>query len=230
MRPLTAALALLGGDFELSGVPRMHERPIGDLVDALRSSAAASTTSATPATRRCASARSIPSKLVLDAPIRVRGDVSSQFLTALLLALPLVARERHRHRGRRRADLQALHRDHPEPAGALRHRGAARWLGALHHSGRQPLPLAGRGLCRGRCLVGQLFHRTGRHRRGHPGPERHPHRRRRRRIDPGRHPLHRRRAAMGAQVDSGPNWLEVRRGAWPLKAIDLDATTSPTPR
>ena len=36
MRPLTAALALLGGEFELSGVPRMHERPIGDLVDALR--------------------------------------------------------------------------------------------------------------------------------------------------------------------------------------------------
>ena len=36
MRPLTAALALLGGDFELSGVARMHERPIGDLVDALR--------------------------------------------------------------------------------------------------------------------------------------------------------------------------------------------------
>lgn len=40
MRPLTASLALLatrhGGTFELSGVPRMHERPIGDLVDALR--------------------------------------------------------------------------------------------------------------------------------------------------------------------------------------------------
>ncbi len=36
MRPLTAALALLGGEFELRGVPRMHERPIGDLVDALR--------------------------------------------------------------------------------------------------------------------------------------------------------------------------------------------------
>jgi 3-phosphoshikimate 1-carboxyvinyltransferase len=34
MRPLTAALSLLGGEFELSGVPRMHERPIGDLVDA----------------------------------------------------------------------------------------------------------------------------------------------------------------------------------------------------
>ena len=36
MRPLTAALAVLGGDFTLKGVARMHERPIGDLVDALR--------------------------------------------------------------------------------------------------------------------------------------------------------------------------------------------------
>jgi len=36
MRPLTAALAVMGGDFTLKGVPRMHERPIGDLVDALR--------------------------------------------------------------------------------------------------------------------------------------------------------------------------------------------------
>src|SRR5690606_23055947 len=35
-RPLTAALALMGGQYRLSGVPRMHERPIGDLVDALR--------------------------------------------------------------------------------------------------------------------------------------------------------------------------------------------------
>ena len=36
MRPLTAALAVLGGDYRLSGIARMHERPIGDLVDALR--------------------------------------------------------------------------------------------------------------------------------------------------------------------------------------------------
>ena len=36
IRPLTAALAVMGGDYALSGVPRMHERPIGDLVDALR--------------------------------------------------------------------------------------------------------------------------------------------------------------------------------------------------
>ena len=33
IRPLTAALAILGGDYRLHGVPRMHERPIGDLVD-----------------------------------------------------------------------------------------------------------------------------------------------------------------------------------------------------
>ena len=36
MRPLTAALAVLGGQFEMTGIARMHERPIGDLVDALR--------------------------------------------------------------------------------------------------------------------------------------------------------------------------------------------------
>ena len=35
-RPLTAALALAGGDYVLKGVARMHERPIGDLVDGLR--------------------------------------------------------------------------------------------------------------------------------------------------------------------------------------------------
>ncbi len=95
MRPLAAALAVLaatqGGHFELSGVPRMHERPIGDLVDALR-----------PLGCRinCLGAEGYPplalygdagGRLALDAPIRVRGDVSSQFLTALLLALPLVA-------------------------------------------------------------------------------------------------------------------------------------------
>jgi len=39
-RPLTAALALSGGHYRLSGVPRMHERPIGDLVDVLRQAGA----------------------------------------------------------------------------------------------------------------------------------------------------------------------------------------------
>jgi len=89
MRPLTAALALLGGEFELSGVPRMHERPIGDLVDALRQLGCVidylGNEGFPPLRLR-------PGPLKLDQPIQVRGDVSSQFLTALLMALPLVAR------------------------------------------------------------------------------------------------------------------------------------------
>jgi 3-phosphoshikimate 1-carboxyvinyltransferase len=96
MRPLTAALALLGGEFELSGVARMHERPIGDLVDALRQLGCAIDylgSDGFPPLRLHARA---PGRLLLDEPIRVRGDVSSQFLTALLMALPLVAtREIH---------------------------------------------------------------------------------------------------------------------------------------
>lgn len=90
MRPLTAALALLGGEFELSGVPRMHERPIGDLVDALRQLGCSIEylgKDGFPPLRLQAGAGT----LKLQQPIRVRGDVSSQFLTALLMALPLVA-------------------------------------------------------------------------------------------------------------------------------------------
>jgi 3-phosphoshikimate 1-carboxyvinyltransferase len=90
MRPLTAALAMQGGNYRLSGVARMHERPIRDLVDGLRQVGA-----------------KIDYKLQEGYPpiqisnadiqikdiVKVRGDVSSQFLTALLMALPLVASE-----------------------------------------------------------------------------------------------------------------------------------------
>jgi 3-phosphoshikimate 1-carboxyvinyltransferase len=95
MRPLAAALAVLaatqGGRFELCGVPRMHERPIGDLVDALRPLGCTVDDLGQPGyppLRLCGTAGG---RLATDRPIRVRGDVSSQFLTALLLALPLVA-------------------------------------------------------------------------------------------------------------------------------------------
>ena len=97
MRPLTAALALLsalhGGQFDLSGVPRMHERPIGDLVDALRQLGCPVDYLGTPGYPPLRLGNGEPCRLTLDAPIRVRGDVSSQFLTALLLALPLVAEQ-----------------------------------------------------------------------------------------------------------------------------------------
>jgi 3-phosphoshikimate 1-carboxyvinyltransferase len=95
MRPLTAALALLGGEFELSGVARMHERPIGDLVDALRQLGCHIDYTGNPGypPLRIAQAQGVP-QLQLNAPIKVRGDVSSQFLTALLMALPLAAQQR----------------------------------------------------------------------------------------------------------------------------------------
>ncbi len=88
MRPLTAALAVLGGSFTLRGVPRMHERPIGDLVDALRQLGCQIDYLEKPGYPPL---RIGTPRLTLEQPIAVRGDVSSQFLTALLMALPLVA-------------------------------------------------------------------------------------------------------------------------------------------
>ena len=88
IRPLTAALAVIGGDYQLRGIPRMHERPIGDLVDALRQLGCRVDYLGKEGFPPLHIGKPA---LSLDAPIRVRGDVSSQFLTALLMALPLVA-------------------------------------------------------------------------------------------------------------------------------------------
>ena len=93
MRPLAAALALLaalqGGRFELGGVPRMHERPIGDLVDALRQLGCGVDYLGDDGFPPLALHGTAGGALHTGRDIRVRGDVSSQFLTALLLALPL---------------------------------------------------------------------------------------------------------------------------------------------
>ncbi len=89
-RPLTAALAWAGGHYELSGVARMHERPIGDLVDALRQLGA---------DIRYLDNEGFPPLQIHQATltgvgrVSVCGDVSSQFLTALLMALPLLNSE-----------------------------------------------------------------------------------------------------------------------------------------
>lgn len=85
-RPLTAALALMGGHYELSGVPRMHERPIGDLVDALRSLGAQIDYLGEPGYPPLSIREANPQP---QAVARVQGSVSSQFLTALLLASPI---------------------------------------------------------------------------------------------------------------------------------------------
>jgi 3-phosphoshikimate 1-carboxyvinyltransferase len=87
-RPLTAALAFCNGEYRLSGVPRMHERPIGDLVDALRGIGARVDYTGKEGYPPLAVH---PGKISLE-KLRVRGDVSSQFLTALLMALPLAGK------------------------------------------------------------------------------------------------------------------------------------------
>ena len=90
-RPLVAALALSGGSYEMfggtSGSPggRMHERPIGDLVDALRQLGA---DIRYLGNEGFPPLRISPANLAGDT-VQVRGDVSSQFLTGLLMALPL---------------------------------------------------------------------------------------------------------------------------------------------
>ncbi|MEG1357852.1 MAG: bifunctional 3-phosphoshikimate 1-carboxyvinyltransferase/cytidylate kinase, partial [Comamonas sp.] len=93
MRPLTAALSVLGGDFEMTGVPRMYERPIGDLVDALRQLGCQIDYLKDEGFPPLKIGQPDFSQLSSES-IKVRGDVSSQFLTSLLMALPLLAKER----------------------------------------------------------------------------------------------------------------------------------------
>jgi 3-phosphoshikimate 1-carboxyvinyltransferase len=88
-RPLTGVLAVLGGDYRLSGVARMHERPIGDLVDALRRTGARIDYLGQPGFPPLHIGEGT---LDLTAPVRVRGNISSQFVTALLIGLPLARR------------------------------------------------------------------------------------------------------------------------------------------
>ena len=89
VRPLVAALAILGGEYRVGGVPRMHERPIGDLVDALRHLGCdvryLGNEGYPPLAIGAAGGRA-------GGRVPIRGDVSSQFLSALLMALPLAAR------------------------------------------------------------------------------------------------------------------------------------------
>ncbi|WP_395056305.1 bifunctional 3-phosphoshikimate 1-carboxyvinyltransferase/cytidylate kinase [Polaromonas sp.] len=224
MRPLTAALALLGGDFELSGVPRMHERPIGDLVDALRQLGCAidylGEDGFPPLHIRTGA-------LVLDAPIRVRGDVSSQFLTALLLALPIVA-ERDIHievigelisRPYIEITLNLLARfgitvqregwqRFTIPAGS-RYRSP----GAIHVEGDASSAsyFIALGAIAARAEGQKGINIEGLGEASIQGDIRF--------IEAARQ--------MGAHIDASANSLHIRRGAWPLKAIDLDCNHIP---
>ncbi|MGE0115217.1 MAG: 3-phosphoshikimate 1-carboxyvinyltransferase [Steroidobacteraceae bacterium] len=88
-RPLTAVLALAGGHYRLSGVARMHERPIGDLVEGLRQLGADITYLGNEGFPPLA-IRNATLKVPSGNRVFIKGNVSSQFLTALLLALPLM--------------------------------------------------------------------------------------------------------------------------------------------
>jgi len=99
LRPLTAVLAALGGDYRLSGVARMHERPVGDLIDALRSLGAQIDYLGQDGYPPLHVGQGRFATTDERQTVSVRGTVSSQFLTALLLAAPLVVQ----------ASGQALH-------------------------------------------------------------------------------------------------------------------------
>ena len=227
MRPLTAALAVLGGDFKLHGVPRMHERPIGDLVDALRQLGCQI---------ECLGQEGYPPlrigqpKLSLDAPIRVRGDVSSQFLTALLMALPLVAK----------TDIvidvvgELISKPYIEitlnllarfgiqvqrdgwqrftiPAGCKLQSPGVLHVEADASSASYFIALGAIATGTSGTISTQSIRIEGVGAASIQGDIRF--------VEAAE--------MMGAHVTSGPNWLEVRRGSWPLKAIDLDCNHIP---
>ena len=227
MRPLTAALALLGGEFEMSGVPRMHERPIGDLVDALLQLGCRIDYMGNVGYPPLALHPTPVSQLQLHAPIRVRGDVSSQFLTALLMALPLVSRQ----------DIQI------EVVGELISRPyihitleLLKRFGILvknDHWQRFTIPAGSHYQSPGTIHVeadassASYFIALGAIAAGAKNPHGV------KILGVGADSIQgdirfiEAAEAMGARITSGPNWLEVRRGAWPLKAIDLDCNHIP---
>jgi 3-phosphoshikimate 1-carboxyvinyltransferase len=86
-RPLTAALCLGRGTFRLTGNERMGERPIADLVDALRGLGA----DIRYLTREGFPPLEVRGTGLHGGRVAMSGAISSQFLTSLLLAAPLAA-------------------------------------------------------------------------------------------------------------------------------------------
>ncbi len=228
MRPLTAALALLAttqqGEFELRGVARMHERPIGDLVDALRQLGCGIDYLGEPGYPPL---RLQPGQRTFEdiAPIRVRGDVSSQFLTALLLALPLIA-----DGGARviEVDGELISKPYVDITLNLLRRfgivveqdGWQRFTiaqGSRYQSPGQIHIEADASSASYFIALGAIAADRGAVRIEGVGTDsiqgdiRF--------VDAAR--------SMGAQIDSGPGWIEVRRGSFPLRAIRIDCNHIP---
>jgi 3-phosphoshikimate 1-carboxyvinyltransferase len=236
MRPLTAALALLANgstEFELSGVPRMHERPIGDLVDGLRQLGCQidylGQDGYPPLKIKAAKSFN------LSEPIKVRGDVSSQFLTALLLALPLVATQdivievqgeliskpyieitlnllarfgiKVRRDGWQKFTIPAGSRY--QSPGSIHVEADASSASYFIALGAISTPTTGFVDYKKNGFHGIRIEGVGAN--SIQGDIRF--------IEAAQ--------AMGAIVESGPNHLQISRGAWPLKAVDLDCNHIP---
>ena len=228
MRPLTAALALLGGHFEMRGVPRMHERPIGDLVDALRQLGCDISYTGNDGYPPLHIRPANLAQLDRSQPIRVRGDVSSQFLTALLMALPLIAKQQAVHievvgelisKPYIHITLELLARfgivvtnDNWQrftiPAGSHYQSPGQVYVEADASSASYFIALGALSTSN-HSADGITIQGVGKD--SIQGDIRF--------IEAAQ--------AMGAIVESGPNWLRVARGAWPLKAIDLDCNHIP---
>ena len=229
MRPLTAALALLGGEYELSGVPRMHERPIGDLVDALRQLGCQIDYLGNDGypPLRIHHGAGLPT-LRLDTPIQVRGDVSSQFLTALLMALPLVALKQD-------VVIEVVGELISRPYIHITLELLARFGIAVRHDNWQRfvIPAGSRYQSPGSIHVeadassASYFIALGAIAAGANGQNGI-------KIEgvgldsiQGDIRFVEAARAMGAQITGGPNWLHITRGSWPLKAISLDCNHIP---
>jgi 3-phosphoshikimate 1-carboxyvinyltransferase len=222
MRPLTAALAVLGGDFELSGVARMHERPIGDLVEALQALGCDVQYLQNPGYPPLKIGKPA---LKLDAPIRVRGDVSSQFLTAMLMAMPLVAT--------RDITIEVVGELISKPYIEITLQMMAKFGVQVRREGWERFIIAAgsRYATPGEIWVeadassasyfvalgaiaakpGQCVRIEGVGNQSIQGDIRF--------VEAAE--------AMGAKVVQGPNWLEVSQGMWLLKGIDLDCNHIP---
>ncbi len=228
MRPLTAALSLLGGNFEMSGVPRMHERPIGDLVDALRQLGCQIDYLDNEGYPPLRIAPADLSQLDRSQPIRVRGDVSSQFLTALLMALPLIAQQEAVH-------IEVVGELISKPYIHITLELLARFgiVVANDNWQRFTIPTGSRYQSPGEVYVeadassASYFIALGAistGARGQNGIKV---------LGVGKDSIQgdirfvEAAQAMGAVVESGPNWLHISRGSWPLKAIDLDCNHIP---
>lgn len=228
MRPLTAALSLLGGNFEMSGVPRMHERPIGDLVDALRQLGCQIDYLGNEGYPPLRIAPADLSQLDRSQPIRVRGDVSSQFLTALLMALPLIAQQQAVH-------IEVVGELISKPYIHITLELLARFgiVVANDNWQRFTIPAGSRYQSPGEVYVeadassASYFIALGAistDARGQNGIKV---------LGVGKDSIQgdirfvEAAQAMGAVVESGPNWLHISRGSWPLKAIDLDCNHIP---